>query len=47
MGAFQGALLLLIVCIGLIAVQPVLAADTGAKTAGNIVSSGSNWRRSS
>ena len=36
-------LCLLPVCMALIFVQAALAADTGAKTATNVVSSGSNW----
>jgi hypothetical protein len=36
-------LCLLPVCIALTFAHPVLAADTGAKTATNVVSSGSNW----
>ncbi len=43
MPAFKRLLLLLVICIGLTPVQTVLAADTGVKTATNIVSSGSNW----
>ena len=42
MGAFM-LLLLLLVCIPLTDVQPVLAADTGARVTTNIVSSGTNW----
>jgi hypothetical protein len=41
--AFKLILLLLTVSIWMICVQPALALDTGAKTATNIVSSGSNW----
>ena len=39
-GAFQLVVLLLTVCIGLAIVQTTQAADTGAKTAGTLVSSG-------
>ncbi len=42
--ALQLLFLLLAVCIGLTCVQPALAADTGAKTAGAIVATG-NWSK--
>lgn len=42
MHALQGMLLLLIVCIGLAAVQPALAATDGPRT-GAVLSSGTSW----
>jgi hypothetical protein len=43
MGALKPFFVLLAVCMALTTVQPVLAADTGARVATNVVSSGTNW----